>query len=178
MSSLSDWLHRVVGGLSAAAPGYAALRIAPVPGGGLTRASTVKDTPHGRASVSWSDAEGVRTVEVVVPDGVPAEVALPDHPDGLVLQVTGGTHCWSYPCRPLPLHRLGLRTPVTTLQQEPVWKDVMAVLRKNVPVLAAAADDFDLSPYAQSLHEVLRRMPYGATLEVELRDVLERASSS
>jgi hypothetical protein len=146
-----------------------------MPGGGLTRACAVKDTPHGRAAVTWSDSEGIRTIEVIVPDGVPAEIVLPDHPDALVLQVAGGTHAWQYPCETRPFHRLDLRTPITTLQQMPVWGEVMAVLSRHVPLLATAGPDFDLSPWARSLHELVRRSPHGAGMEAELQGVLERA---
>ena len=51
--AVADWMHRVVGGLAPAAPGWRELRIAPQPGGGLTSASSRLDTPYGLASSSW-----------------------------------------------------------------------------------------------------------------------------
>ncbi len=39
LGAVADWLHRVVGGLAPAAPGYRVVRFAPQPGGGLTSAS-------------------------------------------------------------------------------------------------------------------------------------------
>ena len=39
--AVADWMHRVIGGLAPAAPGYRELRIEPRPGGGLTWARTV-----------------------------------------------------------------------------------------------------------------------------------------
>jgi alpha-L-rhamnosidase len=176
LGAVADWLHTVVGGLSAAAPGYAALRIAPQPGGGLTRAATWKDTPHGRASVSWSDSHGTRTVEVEVPDGVTAEVLLPGHPDSLTALVDSGTHRWSYPCAPRPWPPIDLRTPIATLQQQPVWPDVMAIISRHSPLLTAAGPDFDLSPYARTLHELLQRVPYGPGIKEEVQAVLDRAT--
>ena len=35
LGAVADWMHRVVGGIAPAAPGYARVRIAPQPGGGL-----------------------------------------------------------------------------------------------------------------------------------------------
>ena len=40
LGAVADWMHRVVGGLAPAEPGYRAVRIAPQPGGGLTWAKT------------------------------------------------------------------------------------------------------------------------------------------
>ena len=51
--AVADWMHRVVGGLAPAAPGWRELRIAPQPGGGLSSASSRLDTPYGIASSSW-----------------------------------------------------------------------------------------------------------------------------
>ncbi|HLM17997.1 MAG TPA: family 78 glycoside hydrolase catalytic domain, partial [Acidimicrobiia bacterium] len=65
--AVADWMHRVVGGLSPAAPGWRELRIAPQPGGGLTSAASHLDTPYGRASSSWELAGGTVTVRAVVP---------------------------------------------------------------------------------------------------------------
>ena len=54
--AVADWLHRVVGGLAPAAPGWRELRIAPQPGGGLTSATSRLDTPYGFASSAWEIA--------------------------------------------------------------------------------------------------------------------------
>jgi alpha-L-rhamnosidase len=48
LGAVADWLHRVVGGIEPAEPGYRTVRIAPRPGGGLTWAETSLDTSHGR----------------------------------------------------------------------------------------------------------------------------------
>src|SRR3712207_630379 len=42
---ITDWMHRVIGGLAPDGPGYRRIRVAPIPGGGLTWARTVHDTP-------------------------------------------------------------------------------------------------------------------------------------
>jgi alpha-L-rhamnosidase len=176
LGAVADWLHRVVGGLSPAAPGYSALRIEPRPGGGLTHAKAVKDTAHGRASISWTDSEGLRTVEVVVPEGVEAEVVLPDHGEGLVETVVGGAHTWRYvpsvPHDDFP----NLDTPITMLQKMPVWADVLKVMLKHIPALAAVVDRYDLSIFADSLGELVEgQWTVGPELRSDLAALLKGA---
>jgi alpha-L-rhamnosidase len=78
LGAVADWLHRVVGGVAPAEPGYSVVRVAPRPGGGITSASTSLVTRHGRIAVDWRlGADGSVEVEVTVPDGVTAEVDLP-----------------------------------------------------------------------------------------------------
>ncbi|GAA0947798.1 family 78 glycoside hydrolase catalytic domain [Virgisporangium aurantiacum] len=77
LGSVGDFLYRRVGGLAPAAPGYAALQIAPVVGGGLTSAASAFETPYGRAVSDWSVAGSVVTLRVTVPAGVAASVTVP-----------------------------------------------------------------------------------------------------
>ncbi len=77
LGAVADWMHRVVGGLTATAPGYAAVRFAPQPGGGLTWASTSIDSVHGRIAVRWELVDGELVIEATVPEGISAVVALP-----------------------------------------------------------------------------------------------------
>jgi len=57
--------------------------------GGITWARTALDTRHGRVAVEWRLDEGRLEVDVTVPDGVAAEI---DLPDGQRQRVTGGRH--------------------------------------------------------------------------------------
>jgi alpha-L-rhamnosidase len=77
LGAVADWLHRTVAGLAPAAPGYRRLRVEPLPGGGLTNAAAEHETPYGRAAVRWEQADGRLLVDVVVPPGTTATVALP-----------------------------------------------------------------------------------------------------
>ena len=77
LGAVADWLHRVVAGIAAAAPGYRTIRFAPRPGGGFTSASGAHETPYGRASIAWRIADGTLSVDVVVPTGADAVVDLP-----------------------------------------------------------------------------------------------------
>jgi alpha-L-rhamnosidase len=76
LGAVADWMHRVIGGLDPAAPGYRSLRIEPRPGGGLTWARAAHLTPYGLAEVSWRRSDGELTVDVTVPAGCTATVVL------------------------------------------------------------------------------------------------------
>ena len=54
LGSVADWMHQVIGGIAPAAPGYRELRIAPVPGRGVTSAECTLRTPYGTARCRWS----------------------------------------------------------------------------------------------------------------------------
>ncbi|MEK6310718.1 MAG: family 78 glycoside hydrolase catalytic domain [Curtobacterium sp.] len=84
LGAVADWMHRVLGGLTSTAPGYASVRIAPRPGGDLTWASTSIESVHGRIAVRWELVDGELVVEATVPDGVTAVVALPGEEEQIV----------------------------------------------------------------------------------------------
>jgi alpha-L-rhamnosidase len=177
LGAVADWLHRVVGGLAPASPGYGSLRIAPRPGGGLTHARAAKETPHGRASVCWIDRDGLRSVEVVVPHGVKAEVVLPDHPDGAVEQITGGTHTWTYAPLPPPADFPDLRTPNRVLRTLPVWQELMDVLCAHIPGLVRVIDRWDLCSMFDNMEQIVdQQFAVGPELRADLVAVLDRAA--
>ena len=89
LGAVADWMHRTVGGVAPLAPGYARVRFAPRPGGGLTWASTSLETPHGRVECRWRRQPGGLTVRITLPDGVTGVLDLPGHPDA---DVPSGTH--------------------------------------------------------------------------------------
>lgn len=73
-----SFLHRYVAGLQLVEPGYRRFRAAPRPGGGITHARTHHDSPRGRIEVAWRLADGEGSIDVTVPAGAEAELALPD----------------------------------------------------------------------------------------------------
>ncbi|RYP84010.1 alpha-L-rhamnosidase [Nocardioides guangzhouensis] len=78
LGAVADWMHRTVAGVAPAEPGYAAVRFAPRPGGGLTWAAASIDTRHGTVGIRWDVVDGRLQVETRLPDGVPGVLSLPD----------------------------------------------------------------------------------------------------
>ncbi|ADX72853.1 alpha-L-rhamnosidase [Pseudarthrobacter phenanthrenivorans Sphe3] len=94
LGAVADWMHKSIGGISAAAPGYSRVRIAPVPGGGIDWASTSLETPHGTIRVEWKHDDGAFRLEATLPGGMEADVVLPG---GAQHTVSGGTHSFTAP---------------------------------------------------------------------------------
>lgn len=77
LGSVADWMHRVIGGLSPAAPGYQRVDWAPRPGGDLEFATISLECAYGRIEGEWRRvADGIR-YSLTVPTGVDAIVRLP-----------------------------------------------------------------------------------------------------
>ncbi|MFG2377738.1 family 78 glycoside hydrolase catalytic domain [Streptomyces sp. NPDC048504] len=95
LGAVADWLHRTVAGLATAEPGWRRLRIAPVPGGGLTWAKAAHDTPYGRAEAGWRVEGDVIVVEALVPANTHAEVQLPD--GSAAFEIGSGRHAFRRP---------------------------------------------------------------------------------
>ncbi|MGW7149701.1 family 78 glycoside hydrolase catalytic domain [Streptomyces sp. NPDC054855] len=77
LGAVADWLHRVVGGITAAAPGYRELAFRPRPGGGITWARTRHETPYGTARLDWELTADGMTARITVPAGCTATAELP-----------------------------------------------------------------------------------------------------
>jgi alpha-L-rhamnosidase len=77
LGAVADWLHRVVGGITATAPGYREISFRPRPGGGITWARTRHETPYGTASLSWELTATGLSARLTVPDGCRATAELP-----------------------------------------------------------------------------------------------------
>jgi alpha-L-rhamnosidase len=93
LGAVADWLHRSVGGLAPAAPGYRRLLVKPLPGPGLDHAAATHDTPYGRAEVGWRREGDEVVVHATVPTGTTATIELPDGRPAF--EVGSGTHEWS-----------------------------------------------------------------------------------
>jgi alpha-L-rhamnosidase len=96
LGSVADWIHQTIGGIAPDEPGYRRLRIAPVPGRGVTSASSGLDTPYGPAACRWSVQGTEVSLEVEVPPNASAVVVRPGLSDE-PLTVGSGRHRWSYP---------------------------------------------------------------------------------
>jgi len=75
-----SFLHTYVAGIQLldGSPGYRHFRIAPQPGGRLTWAEAVHDSPYGRIESSWRIARNAFRLAVTVPPGTTAEIVLPE----------------------------------------------------------------------------------------------------
>jgi alpha-L-rhamnosidase len=76
-----SFLHRYVAGirLDAEVAAYRRFRVEPIPGGGLSWAEAVLDSPYGRIESSWRHENDRFELTVTVPPGAEAEVLLPKH---------------------------------------------------------------------------------------------------
>lgn len=135
LGAVADWLHRVVGGLSALEAGYSKVLVAPKPGGGLTHASTALDTDHGPISVEWRINDGTITLTVDIPAGATARVELPLS-DERAFDVPTGQHTWTYDLpagfgdRPV----YTMDTDLGTIAADPeAWKALTEALSTVIP---------------------------------------------
>ncbi|MFJ3670320.1 family 78 glycoside hydrolase catalytic domain [Streptomyces sp. NPDC090106] len=94
LGAVADWLYKVVAGIQPAAPGYARVRFTPTPGPGLDRVSAGLDSPHGRIESHWRREGTDIEFRVRVPEGVEADILLPD---GSTRTVVGGEHVLRLP---------------------------------------------------------------------------------
>jgi alpha-L-rhamnosidase len=90
LGAVASFLHRRVAGLAPAAPGYSRLAIRPLPGGGLSYAEASRELPTGRARVRWDRAGEEFRLHLEIPDGVSAEVEMPD--GSALEEVAAGVH--------------------------------------------------------------------------------------
>ncbi len=77
LGAVADWMHRSIGGLQAAAPGYREIRFAPRPGGGITEAIARHESPYGTIAISWTATGDGLDVALMVPTGATALLELP-----------------------------------------------------------------------------------------------------
>ncbi|MET1052485.1 MAG: alpha-L-rhamnosidase C-terminal domain-containing protein, partial [Mycetocola sp.] len=77
LGAVADWMHRTIGGIAPAEPGYRTIEIAPILGGGVTSARASLDTGYGTVSVDWSLDGTDLTLRTVVPPNTHARVVLP-----------------------------------------------------------------------------------------------------
>jgi alpha-L-rhamnosidase len=90
LGAVGAWLYETVGGLALdrTRPGENHFIVSPRPGGGITSAKVEQSATTGRAKVAWElSDEGVLALEVTIPPGATATVAVPD-----VVEIGPGHH--------------------------------------------------------------------------------------
>jgi hypothetical protein len=77
--AIGDWMYQVVAGLDTDShePGYKHVLIQPHPGGGLTHARAVLDSPYGQIISSWQLTDADLRLHVTVPPNAWATVRIP-----------------------------------------------------------------------------------------------------
>ncbi|GHO64113.1 alpha-L-rhamnosidase [Ktedonobacter sp. SOSP1-52] len=183
LGAIGDWLHRVLGGLASASPGYRRISIAPRPGGGLSRATVRHQTPYGLASVAWRIANRQMSLEVVVPPNTTAVVTLPGS-DEASLEVGSGTHRWVYAytladTRP----KLTLDHPLSAFLDDPqAGAIVTATLSRFIPQAGVQMQGASQGYSALPLRAILSMLPntgeISAAIEKALADLNERSQES
>jgi alpha-L-rhamnosidase len=134
LGAVADWMHRMIGGLAPAEPGYHRIKIYPRPGGGLTHCRVTHMTPYGLAECSWRIEDGKFDLDAIIPANTTATVHLPgaDKPQ----EVGSGAWHWS-----VPYQDPDARGPYTVddlvgeIMTEPAARDAMAdvLVRMEVP---------------------------------------------
>jgi len=175
LGAVADWLHRVVGGLALATPGYRLLDIRPTPGGGLTHARARHITPYGPAECAWEIKDEQITVEVVVPPNTQASVVLPG-PDAEPLKVGAGMHRWTRPYpKPPPRPPLSVDNTLDEIVSDvEAWATTTRIIAKYMPEFAMQIDGGGgMSGSATlSLRQVLALRSSSAEVQTELEEAL------
>ncbi len=92
LGAVADWMHRSIGGIAPAEPGYRRIRVAPRPLSELSFAVAEFDSPYGLIRVEWKREPGVIRYLVQVPPNTTADVCL----RGMDAVVVGsGHHAWT-----------------------------------------------------------------------------------
>lgn len=171
LGAVADWLHRTVGGLAPAAPGYRQLEIRPHPGGGLTHARARHITPYGLAECAWKIDAGQLAVDVVVPPNTTARVVLPGN-EASPAEVGSGTHHWSYPHleKPAPRLPLSLDSTLDQLVDDPeAWTAVL----QAVPEFASRMETGVLRAGTVPVRQAIAFLPNAAEMREKVASALD-----
>lgn len=78
-NGIGSWFYQAVGGIRPVenVAACARIRISPQIPEGVTWANTTRDTPYGKVVVNWKLANGKMELDIEIPVGVEAEVAIP-----------------------------------------------------------------------------------------------------
>jgi alpha-L-rhamnosidase len=97
LGSVISFMHTHIAGIrfDQTAPAYRRFRVEPVPGGGLSWARALLDSPYGRIESAWRvDTNRNFHLDVTVPPGTSADVRLPDGS-----RETAAPGRWTFTCK-------------------------------------------------------------------------------
>jgi len=175
LGAVADWLHRTVGGLAPAAPGWRQIEIRPHPGGGLTFARARHRTPYGIIACSWRLEEGEITVEIEVPPNSTANVFLPGEQDEPI-RVGSGSHRWSYPLS-IPETTLPLLTLDSTLgelvEHPEAYAVVMRIIARRSPQFKERLEGQTNLTLRQAISGNPRTLKLGPKIEAALASLVQ-----
>lgn len=84
--SCGEWMFRRAAGIDTDGDAFARIRVAPIPGGGLTWLRAHYDSPRGRIATEWRVAGGRLRLAVRVPPNTTATVLVPRRGPGTVTE--------------------------------------------------------------------------------------------
>jgi len=168
---VADWMHRTVGGLAPAEPGYRSIEFRPQPGRGVSSASTSHITPYGLAACNWAlDGEQIQ-IEIVVPPNTQAIVYLPGKPANLPIEVGSGKYAWNYTAPDLVTRPSGLTLDNTIAE---LTSDNDALME-----VVAAFEKFDrrllmhmMSDSKISIRKAISSLPQSEAIMAAVEEVL------
>ncbi len=172
LGAVADWLHRTVGGLAPALPGYRRIEVRPRPGGGLTHASVRHLTPYGPVECAWTLANGTFQMTVIIPPNTSALVILPGN-DAEPIEVGSGIYRWSYAYRdPDARPPLTIDSTIADLIDDvDAWNAVRAALseaaRRNPFIITGLQ-----SQSRATLRQALARLPGADALTMAVERAL------
>jgi alpha-L-rhamnosidase len=173
LGAVADWMHRTIGGLAPAAPGYRRIAIAPRPGGGLTHASARHRTPYGLAECAWRIDGDMIEVTALVPPNTSATVTLPGS-DTPSFDVGSGSHRWSYRYADPDARALTLDSSVGEfIDDARAWESLLAHLDAAGPMNPPRRIIL-MSDIHAPLRRVLSVMPGGAAIAAGVDEELKR----
>ncbi len=173
LGAVADWLHRVVGGLAPAEPGYRKIELRPRPGGGITSARARHETPYGIAECAWQLRDGRIEISAIVPPNTTARAILPGRED-VPEEIGSGAHSWSYEIEDQKAERPPLTLDSTIndiIDDVDAYDAVLATLKQHAPRMVSRLQSGRPQQGEMTLRGILR---WGHT-EPGLSDALESA---
>ena len=138
--SVGAFLYRGIAGIAPLEPGFARIALTPRLSKGLPHFAASFESPHGLIRCGYTAKGEEATIEVTVPEGVTAELTLPN---GERHTLEGGAYSFTVPCGDLSPERLTLDTKVGDILSDPALLAAVNKVSGNLfasPRMAAVKD--------------------------------------